>query len=55
MGQYRFSMYLNVQIGLMLRYSGYSIDIEIPFVSIYIATTKHAEGFDIFNLWMSHA
>jgi len=54
MGQYRFSMYLNKQIGLMIVYSGYSIDIMIPFINIYIATTKHAKGYDIFNIFMSH-
>ena len=53
MGQYRLSMYLSRQIGLMIVYSDTSIDIMIPFISIYIATTKHASGFDIFNLWMS--
>ena len=54
MGQYRLSMYLNKQIGLMLVYSGYSIDIMIPFISVHIATTKHAKGYDIFNLFISH-
>jgi len=53
MGQYRFSMYLNWQIGLMITYSGHSIDILIPFMSMHVATTKHAYGFDIFNLWLS--
>ncbi len=54
MGQYRFSMYLNIQLGIMISYDSYAINIMMPFVSIHIATTKHAKGFDIFNLWMSH-
>ena len=55
MGQYRLSMYLNKQIGLMLVYRGYSIDIMIPFISVHIATTKHAKGYNIFNLFMDSA
>jgi hypothetical protein len=53
MGQYRFSAYLGWQIGLCVSINDYCITISIPFINIYIATTKEAKGFSVFDLLIS--
>jgi hypothetical protein len=49
MGQYRFSMYAHWQIGLMIKVDSYSIDINLPFITIHIGLLSHAKGIDIFG------
>lgn len=49
MGQYRFSMYVHWQLGLMIRADRYSIDIELPFITMHIGLLSHAKGVDIFG------
>jgi len=49
MGQYRFSIYANWQIGLMFHIDSYSLDISLPFLTISIGLLKHAKGIDIFG------
>lgn len=51
MGQYRFSCYLNKQFGFLIKYDEFEIKIDLLFVSIYIALTKEAEGYNIFDKW----
>ena len=51
MSQYRISMYLAYQIGMSLRYENETLSITLPFINIYIALTKEASGYDIFNIW----
>lgn len=51
MGQYRLSIHLQYQIGLILKYNSDSdcIEIQLPFIQILIALDKDAYGFSIFN------
>jgi hypothetical protein len=49
MGQLKFSMYFELQLGLLLKISDVVIEIHLPFIAIYIATSKHAKGIEIFN------
>ena len=50
MGQYRLSFYFKMQVGFLIRYDkGCSIDIEIPFISIYIGLLDCAEGVRFFK------
>lgn len=49
MGQYRFSVYANWQIGLMVKIDEYSLDISLPFITMQIAITKYAKGIEIFG------
>lgn len=49
MGQLKFSMYLALQIGLLLKIDSDVIEIHLPFIQIYIARTKHAKGVEIFK------
>lgn len=49
MGQYRFSIELKRQIGINIKINEYSLDISLPFTTIYIAITKHANGINIFG------
>lgn len=50
MGQYKFSIYTNWQIGLIIRIEDYSIEISIPFITMYIGLRKDARGFNFFNI-----
>ena len=47
-GQLRFSMYFAWQIGLLFRIEEDFIQLSIPFIDIFIATSKEAEGCEIF-------
>lgn len=47
--QYRFSMYLHWQIGLLIYVDRHSIDISLPFLSIHIALLKCTKGTNLFN------
>jgi hypothetical protein len=49
MGQYRFSVYAHWQIGLMVKFDEYSLDISLPFMTMHIAISKHAKGVEIFG------
>ena len=49
MGQYRFSVYAHLQIGLMVKLDEYSLDISLPFITMHIAIAKYAKGFEIFG------
>lgn len=44
MGQYRFSIYTHWQIGLLIKIDEYSIDVNLPFVTMHFALSKHAKG-----------
>ena len=47
MGQYRFSVYLHWQIGLLVNINRYSIDVYLPFITAHIATSRDARGNNI--------
>lgn len=49
MGQYRFSVYAHWQIGFLIKADKYSIDINLPFISMHIGLLKHAKGVYIFG------
>jgi len=49
MGQYRFSIYANWQMGLMVKLDKYSLDISLPFITICMAVSKYAKGVEIFG------
>lgn len=50
MGQYRVSFYFEIQIALGLRYiHGYTVEIYLPFVAIYIGLMPGANGIRLFN------
>jgi len=51
MGQYRLSIYIIWQIGLLISYDKHTgiIGIKIPFMSIFVATVKEAKGTNIFK------
>jgi hypothetical protein len=49
MGQYRFSIYAHWQIGFLIKIDEYSLDINLPFISMHIALTKYAKGIEIFG------
>jgi hypothetical protein len=50
MGEYRFSMYFVWQIGFTIGFNCYrQIEVNLPFISILIATSKWAKGVRIFN------
>lgn len=53
MGQYRLSIYAVWQLGLTLLVASQQIIIHLPFMSIHIATTKHANGVLIFNKYFN--
>jgi hypothetical protein len=52
MGQYRFSIYAHWQIGLMIKIDEYSVDINLPFVTMHIAISKHAKGIELFGRYI---
>jgi hypothetical protein len=52
MGQYRFSIYAHWQIGLNFKIDEYSLDISMPFITMYIATSKHAKGVELFGKYI---
>ena len=52
MGEYRFSVYFNWQLGLSISYEYTQIVLRAPFLDIHIATSKYAYGFRIFK-WKS--
>lgn len=53
MGQYRFAMHFEWQLGVLISYDIFGIDIQLPFISIYIGTTQEAKGYNIFNILKS--
>ena len=49
MSKYRLAIYLKMQIGFLLKQEDDFIIIELPFISIMIATDKYASGKLIFG------
>lgn len=49
MGQYKFSMYFKWQIGFAISIDEFTIEIILPFTSMYIGRLKDAEGVDLFG------
>lgn len=49
MGQYKFSVYFQWQIGLLIRYESDEFLVQLPFIDIHFGLTKHANGFYIFG------
>ena len=54
MGQYRFSIYAHYQIALGIKIDEFSLDIILPFNTWHIALSKHANGYNLFDLFTSH-
>ena len=52
MGQLRFSMYAHWQIGAMIKVDEYSIDVQIPFITMHFALTKYAKGIELFGKYI---
>lgn len=52
MGQLRFSMYAHWQIGAMIKVDEYSIDVQLPFITMHFAVTKHAKGIELFGKYI---
>lgn len=53
MGQNRFTITAHWQVGLMIKVDEYSIDINLPFITMYIAISKHAKGVELFGKYFS--
>ena len=53
MGQNRFTIAAHWQVGLMIKVDEYSIDINLPFITMYIAVTKHAKGVELFGKYFN--
>ncbi len=49
MGQYKVFIATNWQIGLLISWDSYSIQVSIPFVRIIIGLEKYAKGYYIFG------
>lgn len=49
MGEYRFSVYHEIQIGFMLSHKYGQLIIRIPFVDIHLSLNKYAKGVSIFG------
>ena len=44
MGEYRFSIYIQLQIGLAFSYEYGQIIMRIPFLTMHLSTNKWAKG-----------
>lgn len=51
MGQYKFSIHIDWQIGFLININPYSVDIYIMCFSMYFGRDKEAKGGDLFNRW----
>lgn len=49
MEQYKFSMYACCQLGILIKIDSYSVDINLPFLSIHIGLLSDAKGVCIFG------
>lgn len=49
MGQYKLSIYYKLQFGLLFKYEDELLEINLPFVSVFISTSKHSKNYLIFN------
>jgi hypothetical protein len=49
MGQYKLMISYRGQIGFLIMKDADSIEIHLPFISIYIGLSKHAHGYNIFG------
>jgi hypothetical protein len=53
MGQYRLSIYWILQLGFLIKATTDEVVIDLPGISLHIATTKYAGGFFIFGHYFS--